>query len=432
MAAVAPADLAPYRRNIPRYYLFVLFAEFQLLMPIWVVYLQEERGLSLTQVMVMEAPFWLAWVLLEVPTGMVADRFGRKTSISLGALVMAAAMIMFGLATSYVVLLISYMLWAAAFTLYSGADAAFMYDNLKTLGREEEFQKIFGRVRAMQAASLTGAVLVGAPLAHYTTLWFPMIATAGFVGVAFLVSLSFREPPRFDEGAHRPGMTENARIAGRIAWQSPAIRYMLVIGAVIMATAVAFSIMAQPFLRSHDIPVGMFGWLLLPADVAGIAAALMAYRVCAAIGTRAMVIVLPLGLMGALLAFGIFDSIWVFAMFPLGAIARSGSMPVVADYINRRIPSAQRATILSFKQALFSLMLVPLLPMAGILGSRDGLPLGYLGLAAGLALVAVPAILLWLRADRAESSGSLLVEAVGDDVALTAGGVEALASTRDV
>lgn len=427
MTTAAPEALPAYRRNIPRFYLFSVLAEFQLLMPIWVVYLQEERGLSLTQITAMEVPFWLAWVLLEVPTGVVADRFGRKTSISLGAACSSVAMVIFGMATTFEVLMLSYVLWAAAMSLYSGADAAFMYDNLKALGREEDFQKVFGRVRAVQAGSLTAAVLVGAPLAQYTTLWFPIVATGAVVALAFLVTLTFREPPQYDEDGQRPGMVENARTAVRIAWRNPAIRYMLVVGAAIMATAVGFSILAQPFLRSHHVEVGMFGWLLLPADIAGIVAALIAYRVCAAIGTRAVMTILPMVLVAALLAFGSFDSVFVFALFPLSAIARSGSMPVVADYVNRRIPSAQRATILSFKQLLFSLMLVPLLPAAGFIGGREGLPVAYTGMAIAFALVVIPVLVLWLRADRAEGEGPMVVEAVDEQET----GISAAATLAD-
>ncbi|MCS7294534.1 MAG: hypothetical protein NZ761_03965, partial [Dehalococcoidia bacterium] len=143
------AERQSYAGNVWKFYAFRGLVHFQLWLPIWVVYLTDERGFSLTQVTALDAPFWVLMVLLEVPTGAVADRWGRKTSLSLGALLYTATIVGFGLATTYWLVLASYLLWAVAWTLFSGADAAFLYDSLKAMGREAEYQKLYGRAWAV-------------------------------------------------------------------------------------------------------------------------------------------------------------------------------------------------------------------------------------------------------------------------------------------
>ena len=77
-------------------------------------------------------------VLAEVPTGAVADRLGRKASLALGVGCTAVAVLIFGLATSYEVVLVSYVAWAIGIAFFSGADQALLFESLKALGREDE------------------------------------------------------------------------------------------------------------------------------------------------------------------------------------------------------------------------------------------------------------------------------------------------------
>ena len=128
-------DEMAFEGNIWKSYVYRFLMEFQLWLPIWVLYLQRTRGLSLTQISVLDTPFWLLIVFAEVPTGAVADRFGRRTSLALGAMMFAVAVFVFGIADSYAIILVSYSAWALALTFQSGADAALMYDSLKQVGR---------------------------------------------------------------------------------------------------------------------------------------------------------------------------------------------------------------------------------------------------------------------------------------------------------
>src|SRR5918997_454660 len=95
-----------------RYYVYRAIVSLSLWAPVWVLYLQRRRGLSLAEVTVLDAVFWAGIALSEIPTGAVADTFGRKTSMALGTALSAGAMLVFGLASTYELLLVSYMLWA--------------------------------------------------------------------------------------------------------------------------------------------------------------------------------------------------------------------------------------------------------------------------------------------------------------------------------
>ena len=70
--------------NIPRYVVYTALkgVGFGLFLPIWVIYLQQQRSLTLSQAALVDVTFFVAAALAELPTGIVADRFGRKTSMT--------------------------------------------------------------------------------------------------------------------------------------------------------------------------------------------------------------------------------------------------------------------------------------------------------------------------------------------------------------
>ncbi len=394
-----------YRANIWKSYLLHFLVHFQLWWAIWVLYLRDLRGFSLTQITVLEALFWGTTVLAEVPTGAIADRFGRKASLALGAGSTAIAVLIFGLATSYPLVLVSYVAWALGLAFLSGAEHALLFESLKAVGREDEFQRVAGRLGAIFAFGALAGGLAGAPIAAATDLSVPVLLSAAIAAPGVLVALSLREPP-LPEGETRLGYVDLLRESARTATRIPPVRTMLVLSSLVMGLTFAPTIFTQPFLADHGVDVGILGFLLTPVRVMGMVGALVAYRVTARLGTRGAFLAAPLLMGSAYLVLGAWDSVYAFAAFPLVAFMNSLLLPTAADYLNRRIPSNQRATILSLRTMLASLWAALLLPTLGATADRTSLRAVF-GVSGGLAAVVLPLALgLWLRADRREGEAA--------------------------
>jgi MFS family permease len=151
-----------YGGNIWRLFTAQALLMFILWVPIWVVFLQG-KGLSLTQIGLLEAFAWVLTAAVEVPTGAIADRWGRKTSIAVGSLVYSAAMFLILADALSPAFLLGYALWNSSFAFVSGADSALLYDSLKAEGRESEAAKQAGRYAAI--GQMTTADLLGPPSA---------------------------------------------------------------------------------------------------------------------------------------------------------------------------------------------------------------------------------------------------------------------------
>src|SRR5262245_4079869 len=115
----------------------------------------EWAHLKLSQVFFLNAWFMFWNFALEVPTGTVADRFGRKASLVIGSAVSGLASVLYVSRPDFAVFLIAEVLFAVAYTLHSGADEALAYDSLKVLGRESEAKRTLA---AMESFKLTGII----------------------------------------------------------------------------------------------------------------------------------------------------------------------------------------------------------------------------------------------------------------------------------
>lgn len=411
MAAIDDATRKRLERNLPVYYLFRGLGELQFLAPLWIIYLTDKRGLSLEQVTLLDAPFWLWLVAMEVPTGVVADRYGRRLSLVLGALCNTLGIAIFAMATTFPVLLFSYVIWGTAITFYSGASDALLFDTLRALGRESEYRRFSGRSLAAVATAHIIATVTGPLIAGQTDIVVPIWMSAGSTAVALLAALLLVEPPRFDAVSDKAvGYLASVRNAFGEIWSSPLLRPFVGLVAATNCVTMAMFFFTQPFLRRHDVDASDVGWFMVISQIATLPAYLVAHRVSTRLGARRAVMLPPIIVSFLVLGTARFDSLTAFTFFPVIALMSALSMPIFSDYVNQRIGSAQRATVLSFQSLLFSLTLAPLELGMGSTADRAGMPAAF-GLAAVFMIgVGLPLLVLWLRADRA--AGPALPEVV--------------------
>jgi MFS family permease len=398
MTTLSLQDRRAYEANIWKSYLFQFLNSFQLWWPVWVLYLTDFRGFSLTQVSGLEALFWVVIVLGEVPTGAVADRFGRKVSLILGATCTIAAILVFGFATNYWIVLLSYVAWGLGLTFQSGADSAMMFESLKAVGRERDYQRVAGVGWGLFSLGMLAGLLVGAPLAEGTDLALPVRLSAGIAFLTLLVAFTMKEPA-LPEGEARLSYSRLFGESVRTVRGQPAVRSMLVLAALIMAVANPIIVFSQPFLDAHAVPIGMLGVAQAPTRLAGILGAVAAYRISAALGLRATMIAVPVICVASYALLGGWNSVFAFGATSAIVLAQSIAMPVTADYLNRRIPNAQRATILSMRQLLTSIAIVALQPGLGVIADEVSLQAVFWTTAAFIGALAPFALFLWLRAD---------------------------------
>lgn len=406
MSLSSGSSTTVYSSNVAKSYLYRFLMDFQLWLPIWVLYLRDERGFSLTQINLLDTPFFLLIVVAEVPTGAIADRFGRRTSLLLGGAFFSVAVFVFGIADNFAIIMVSYVSWGLAITLQSGADVALLYDSLKQEGREADFQRINSRLWAVRASASLLGILIGAPVAAATSSQTVIVASSAIGALAVPVALWMREPP-YRASSHEAYFDTLFAGIGDM-WRAPALRYIVALSGIVALGSLAPHVFEQPFLADHGVSVSAFGFWQAPIRAAGILAALGATWWLARLGERGAFLSLPLLIAAGCLLLAAIDASWIFGAFILLGAVHGMHNPILARYVNHRIPSERRATMLSVQSVAASIALSAQ-PIGGLVADTYGLQAaflmyGLLTLTAGAGLFA-----LWDRAERRDVSAGSVV-----------------------
>jgi MFS family permease len=389
-----------YRGNVWRLFAVQALLAFILWVPIWVVFLQR-KGLSLTQVGLLEGVAWTITAFLEVPTGAIADRWGRKASIAVGASLYAVAMFLILAEALSPAFLLGYALWNSSSAFTSGADSALLYESLKADGRASEAAKQSGRYVAVNQASQGIASLVGAAIATIDmNLCFTICGLLG-LGAAGLV-LTIHEPPRTDEDGHAYlGYWKNLGTAVRIAARRPVVRSLVLLNATVLTVPlVVYYVLLQPYALGVGLPLAALGVVVIAVQLSTVVASWLAHRTEGRFELASVVAVALAVLIVATAILAALPSIPSLAFMLAVALVPALLSPLLSARLNHLIPSGQRATILSLGALLFELGLAIAMPLMLAFADRFGAP-AAIGLSSVVfAVTAVPLMFVWRVADR--------------------------------
>ena len=394
-----------YRGNIWRLFAVQALLMFILWVPIWVVFLQR-KGLNLTEVGLLEGVAWTITAFLEVPTGAIADRWGRKASIALGASLYGLAMFLILAEALSPAFLLGYALWNSSTAFVSGADSALLYDSLKADGRAAEAAKQSGRYAAINQASQGVASLVGAAIATIDiNLCFAICGFLGFAAACLV--LTIHEPPRTTEDGEYLGYWRNLKAAMRIAARRPVVRALVLLNATIITVPlVVYYVLLQPYAVGVGLPIAALGIVVIAVQLSTVVASWLAHRTEGLFELTSVVAVALGVLIAATALLAVLPSIPSLALMLAVALVPALLTPLLSARLNDLIPSGQRATILSLGALLFELGLAIAMPLLLAFADRFGAP-AAIGLSSAIfALTAVPLMFVWRIADRGPAPAS--------------------------
>ena len=320
----------------------------------------EWGGLTLAQMMAMNAWF-MAWnFALEVPTGAVADVFGRKWSMVLGALTAVAGALLYVSTHLLAVFLCAEVLYAVAYTLVSGAEDALAYDSLVELGRVADAPRMAAQMESGKLFGIIVGALLGSAIGARWGLAAPVGAHAVPALCAAVCAALMQEPTVHQTtGPQEPYM--RVLLAGvRRLRAAPVLRLLAFDMVSINAAVWTIIWLYQPLCAAAGLDVVWFGTLHATMCGAQILVLQAAERFEGLVGSArrwlmVSAITSGLGLVGLGLA-GSLPVVITLCMVVM-AFGLTRSAPFMA-YLNHHIASAERATVLSTVSMLRTLAIV--------------------------------------------------------------------------
>jgi len=219
-----------------------------------------QRGLSLSGVFLLQSIFSLAFLLWEIPSGYIADRFGRALSIKLSAPIVGLAMIAYGFSSHYWQFVVLELILALAGGLISGIDTALLIDSLRADGREAEFVKLSQRINAFGFGATALGVPIAVILVTYVSVGSTLVADGVLALIGSVFAFKLVEAPHFNSS--QEALRLSAWHAMKKLGHSAEARWLVVLGSVLNAATYLAFWLSAPYYQSMGIPVVLFSVVL--------------------------------------------------------------------------------------------------------------------------------------------------------------------------
>lgn len=371
------------------------------------VYYVTVVGLSPLQVVLVGTVLEATCFLLEVPTGVVADRWSRRLSIIIGVLLTGVAMLLQGLSPTFVAVLLAQVVWGIGYTFTSGADEAWITDEIG----DEAVSAVFTRETQISLAmTFVGTLAAGAIGLRGAGI--PMVvAGVGLMllAIALLVVMPERHFARTPSGERESfgGMAATVRDGLSVARRRPVVRTFFLISLVTGLASEAFdrlwSVRVLEDFRLPDLlglsgPVVWFTVFGLVGTTVSLVVSLLVNRYARTLvgahhPNRLLAVLVGMQAL-AVVAVALGANLWVVlaALWGRGA-AGAVAAPVRSAWLNRHLDSRSRATVISMNGQLDAVGQVVGGPPLGVLANRTSTSAAMVV----SAVVLAPAVGLYLR-----------------------------------
>jgi MFS family permease len=357
-----------------------------------------DAGLSNFEAFAANAYFTAGMVLFEIPTGVVADRWGRRASFLCGTLTLAVTtglyVLLWQLHSGFVWWAIVSVLLGLGFTFFSGATEAWLVDALTATSFDGQLESVFSRGQVIMGATTLGGSVAGGYLAQLTNLGVPyLVRTAILIGMFLLALIMMHDLGFTPARGDRPVAEVKKIVYSSVEYglKVPAVRAIMLAGMFTGGIDIYVYYALQPHLLNlwgDQTAYGIAG--LAAAVIAGaqIVGGIVSPRVRKTFRRRtsALLVVGALGV-AMLTLIGLINNFWaVVVLITLWELMSYAGFPIREAYLNGMIPSQQRATILSFDSLMNSAGGIVAQPALGKSADVWGYQVSFLLSAAGSAL----------------------------------------------
>jgi MFS family permease len=337
-----------YQSNIWKSYAYDFMKNFTLFSGVLVPFFTIWGGITFAQIMILQAIFTFSMFLFEIPTGVIADRFGRKTSLILSGLVTGIAALIYASYANFWIFALGEVLWAIGSTLASGADSALVYDSLKQNNGEKKSKSIFNRIESIGLVAMMISAPLGSLVAKQFGINWAMILTSIPMFLAVVIGLSFKEPPTGEKKEHRNYF--KILKTGLQYFREHRILKILTLDYVAIITLSFFLIWVyQVVLKNLNFPLEYYGFVHAGIVIAEIIVLNSIIKIEVALNSKKKYILFSYLLVGVcylILAFSMNIYIAIACMLIIGGFGMT-MKPLFYSYMNKYIESKNRATVLS-------------------------------------------------------------------------------------
>ena len=378
--------------------LAMIAAGFDFYVPVSAFFL-ESRGLSLTDIFMLESVLVASILVAEIPAGIIGDRFDRRRLICAGFVFNAIAEILFAAGTNFSIYALSFVMSGLSIAMLTGVQDAYIYDSL---GDDADAKAVgaWGHLSAlMLTAGVTGSV-VGSALGSVDISLPALLSAAMAVVAAVCVAFLPQQNPKTHD-KHPETSWVSLKIGVKLLFTSPLLLYVAVGSSASFALFNAVYTLNQPLFAAQDVPIATWGVIAGAGQLLAAGYNYAAGRIEKRVGRKtALLLAMGYGAAGFCLM-AVPHVLAVVSGFLLVVVGIHARGPITSAVTNKLIPAHRRATVLNVASSVGSLVGIVVNPLVG-LGAEASTRLTVLaigGVLLALTLTWIPIANRYLEAD---------------------------------
>ena len=364
--------------NINKMYLLKAVKWFMILMPIIVLFF-EKHGLSLTQIMILQATYSFTVALFEIPSGFFADIYGRRLSLFFGSILTFLGYLIFSFYSGFSEFFIAEIFLGIGGSLISGADSALIYDTLLELKKDEDYTKIEGKNYGIGNVSEGLAGILGGFLA-VSSLELPVYIQTFVLFFSIPLSYSLVEPKSSYKLAK--SFKSILLVVKETFFQKNRLKWYILYSSAMGIGTLSIAWFVQPFLMEIDTPLIYYGIIWASLNIITGITSYYSYI----FDKGKVLIYISLSMLISFILLGFNISIYGFIFIVLIYLMRGIITPNLRNLININSTSERRATVLSLRSFVIRISFALIAPILGYI--TDVYQISYvfyfLGLLVGL------------------------------------------------
>lgn len=330
-----------------------------------------KNGLTMADVMLLKSIHGIAVLLLEIPTGIITDRYGAKISFIFASAIYVLSLAVYSFGHSFYIFLIAEIIAAFGTALVSGSDSAYVYTFLDNQGNAEMFSEVIGKIHSFRLFSQTVAGILGGIIAHYFSLRLTLTLTIIPNALSFFIALKLpqiKALPKKEKGLFLIFGKGAKGLFGNPSSIRFSLNYIL-----IAASGLLLFWLYQPYLKKIGVPIIYFGILTGTFNLTAMFFSSVSGKIKKFLGANFSILLINIMFVLSAFLTGTISSSFGFAfIFGLQAV-RGMQSPVFYEQILNNVQPESRATAISMLNMLTRFSFIVAAPVLGKIVDKRGI-----------------------------------------------------------
>lgn len=311
------------------------------------------------------AVFSLTIIVLEIPTGVLADLLGKKNTLLLSRAMYIIEIFLIAFYNGFWVFLIAKIISGIGVSLGSGTNSAFLYDTLKRLNREKDHKKIRGNLASLTSVSMAFVFIIGAYLFSINPK-LPAIVSLPLIALGFILTFFLKEPYAPSKSLTLANSWLHLKESLRYFQYHKYLQYLAFFSFPVTAAVGMMLSLSSAYFVLIKIPIGLIGIVAFCSSMVNALSSKKAHVLEEKWGEKRSVFIIQMCITLTIFLMSLVLPWWGLLFYFLIPLTQGFYEVTLEDYVNKHIETSHRATMLSINNMFKNAGTTVLFPLLGI------------------------------------------------------------------